>query len=92
MTVPESKDGRKISGPAVEDFLDLSPAKLFFESHDHHKTRNLDGTVRNVARDQARYYPLPLEEGKRMLNLLDFSAGAASVVDPCVSTGARSTK
>jgi hypothetical protein len=50
MTVPESKDGRKISGPAVEDFLDLSPAKIFFESHDHHKTRNLNGTVRNVAR------------------------------------------
>jgi hypothetical protein len=44
--------------------------------------------VRNVARIKLGYYPLPQEEGKRLRNLLDFSGGTASVVDPCVGTGA----
>jgi hypothetical protein len=43
--------------------------------------------VRNVARIKLGYYPLPQEEGKRLRRLLDFSAGTASVVDPCVGTG-----
>jgi hypothetical protein len=43
--------------------------------------------VRNVARIKLGYYPLPPEEGKRLRKLLDFSAGTASVVDPCVGTG-----
>jgi hypothetical protein len=44
--------------------------------------------VRNVARTKLGYYPLPREEGGRSRKLLDFSAGTASVVDPCVGTGA----
>ena len=44
--------------------------------------------MRNVARIKLGYYPLPPEEGKRLRRLLDFSAGIASVVDPCVGTGA----
>lgn len=44
--------------------------------------------MRNVARIKLGYYPLPQEEGKRLRKLLDFSAGTASVVDPCVGTGA----
>jgi hypothetical protein len=43
--------------------------------------------VRNVARIKLGYYPLPQEAGKRLRRLLDFSAGSASVVDPCVGTG-----
>ena len=42
--------------------------------------------MRNVARIKLGYYPLPEEEGRRLRNLLDFSAGSACVVDPC--TGA----
>jgi hypothetical protein len=48
----------------------------------------LEEKVRNVARIKLGYYPLPQEEGKRLRSILDFSAGAASVVDPCVGTGA----
>lgn len=44
--------------------------------------------MRNVARIKLGYYPLPQEEGERLRKLLDFSAGTASVVDPCVGTGA----
>jgi len=44
--------------------------------------------VRNVARIKLGYYPLPREEGKRLRKLLDFSTRTASVVDPCVGTGA----
>ena len=44
--------------------------------------------MRNVARIKLGYYPLPREEAKRLRKLLDFSSGAASVVDPCVGTGA----
>ena len=43
--------------------------------------------MRNVARIKLGYYPLPQEEGKRLRKLLDFTAGTASVVDPCVGTG-----
>jgi hypothetical protein len=48
----------------------------------------LEVNMRNVARIKLGYYPLPPEEGKRLRRLLDFSAGIASVVDPCVGTGA----
>jgi hypothetical protein len=48
----------------------------------------LEVNVRNIARIKLGYYPLPPEEGKRLRRLLDFSAGIASVVDPCVGTGA----
>ncbi|HET9101547.1 MAG TPA: DUF6094 domain-containing protein [Acidobacteriaceae bacterium] len=44
--------------------------------------------MRNVARIKLGYYPLPHEEGKRLRKLLNFPAGTASVVDPCVGTGA----
>jgi hypothetical protein len=44
--------------------------------------------VRNVGRIKLGYYPLPHEEGKRLRNLLDFSSGSVSVLDPCVGTGA----
>jgi hypothetical protein len=43
--------------------------------------------VRNVARINLGYYPLPQQAGKRLRRLLDFSAGTASVVDRCVGTG-----
>ena len=43
--------------------------------------------MRNVARIKLGYYPLPQEEGKRLRKLLDFPAGTASIVDPCVGTG-----
>jgi hypothetical protein len=48
----------------------------------------LEVNVRNVARIKLGYYPLPQQAGKRLRRLLDFSAGSASVVDPCVGTGA----
>jgi tRNA1(Val) A37 N6-methylase TrmN6 len=48
----------------------------------------LEANVRNVARIKLGYYPLPPEESKRLRKLLDFSAGMASVVDPCAGTGA----
>jgi len=44
--------------------------------------------MRNVGRIKLGYFPLPQEEGNRLRNLLDFSAGRVSVVDPCVGTGA----
>src|SRR6201987_5192527 len=44
--------------------------------------------MRNGARIKLGYYPLPPEEGERLRKLLDFSAGTASVVDPCVGIGA----
>ncbi len=44
--------------------------------------------MRNVARIKLGYYPLPQEESKRLRKLLDFPSGTASVVDPCVGTGA----
>jgi Uncharacterised methyltransferase family (DUF6094) len=47
----------------------------------------LEVNVRNVARIKLGYYPLPLEEGRRLRKLLDFSTAPASVVDPCVGTG-----
>jgi tRNA1(Val) A37 N6-methylase TrmN6 len=47
----------------------------------------LEVHLRNVARIKLGYYPLPLEEGKRLWKLLDFSTAPASVVDPCVGTG-----
>jgi hypothetical protein len=47
----------------------------------------LEANVRNVARIKLGYYPLPPEEGKRLRKLLDFSAGPASIIDPCVGTG-----
>jgi hypothetical protein len=47
----------------------------------------LEANVRNVARIKLGYYPLPQEEGKRLRKLLGFSAGPASVIDPCVGTG-----
>jgi hypothetical protein len=48
----------------------------------------VEANVRNVGRIKLGYYPLPQEEGNRLRNLLDFSAGPVSVVDPCVGTGA----
>ena len=44
--------------------------------------------MRNVARIKLGYYPLPQEEARCLRRLLDFSAGPASVIDPCVGTGA----
>ena len=44
--------------------------------------------MRNVARIKLGYYPLPQQADKRLRKLLEFSAGIASVVDPCVGTGA----
>ena len=44
--------------------------------------------MRSLARIKLGYYPLPQQEAKRLRKLLDFSAGRASVVDPCVGTGA----
>src|SRR5580698_10391047 len=44
--------------------------------------------MRNVARIKLGYYPLPPTEGTRLHRLLNFPAESASVVDPCVGTGA----
>ena len=44
--------------------------------------------MRNVGRIKLGYYPLPDTEGTRLRNLLDYPAEAASVLDPCVGTGA----
>ncbi len=44
--------------------------------------------MRNVARIKLGYYPLPQEEARCLRRLLDFSAAPASVIDPCVGTGA----
>ena len=44
--------------------------------------------MRNVARIKLGYYPLPQEEARCLRRLLDFSAKPASVIDPCVGTGA----
>lgn len=44
--------------------------------------------MRNVARIKLGYYPLPSAEGSRLRRLLNFPPESASVVDPCVGTGA----
>jgi hypothetical protein len=44
--------------------------------------------MRNVGRIKLGYYPLPEDEGARQRNLLQYPAEAASVLDPCVGTGA----
>lgn len=44
--------------------------------------------MRNVARIKLGYYPLPPAEGVRLRRLLRFHDEAASVLDPCVGTGA----
>ena len=43
--------------------------------------------MRNVARLNMGYYPLPEDEGVKLRSLLSF-AGPASVIDPCVGQGA----
>jgi len=42
--------------------------------------------MRNVARLEMGYYPLPEAEGVRLRSLLS-STGSASVIDPCVGQG-----
>ncbi|MGC2504942.1 MAG: DUF6094 domain-containing protein, partial [Silvibacterium sp.] len=44
--------------------------------------------MRNVGRIKLGYYPLPDAEGTRLRNLLQYPAEAASILDPCVGTGA----
>jgi len=44
--------------------------------------------MRNVGRIKLGYYPLPTAEGTRLRNLLQYPAEAASILDPCVGTGA----
>jgi SAM-dependent methyltransferase len=44
--------------------------------------------MRNSARAKLGYYPLPVSEGARLRNLLLFPPEGASVLDPCVGTGA----
>ena len=44
--------------------------------------------MRNVGRIKLGYYPLPEAEGARLRNLLKYPAEMASVLDPCVGTGA----
>ena len=44
--------------------------------------------MRNVGRIKLGYYPLPDAEGIRLRNLLQYPAESASVLDPCVGTGA----
>jgi hypothetical protein len=45
--------------------------------------------MRNVGRIKLGYYPLPKSEGIRLRNLLRYPVeGGASVLDPCVGTGA----
>jgi hypothetical protein len=44
--------------------------------------------MRNVARIKLGYYPLPLAEGSRLRQLLNFSPEPAAVLDPCAGTGA----
>jgi len=44
--------------------------------------------MRNVGRIKLGYYPLPEAEGTRLRNLLQYPTESASVLDPCVGTGA----
>ena len=44
--------------------------------------------MRNSGRLKLGYYPLPETEGPRLRNLLEYSTEGASVLDPCVGTGA----
>jgi hypothetical protein len=45
--------------------------------------------MRNAGRIKLGYYPLPKAEGIRLRNLLGYPVeGGASVVDPCIGTGA----
>lgn len=44
--------------------------------------------MRNSGRLKLGYYPLPEAEGARLRNLLEFPAGGASVLDPCIGTAA----
>ena len=44
--------------------------------------------MRNAGRIKLGYYPLPEAEGTRLRNLLRYPAEGASVLDPCVGTGA----
>lgn len=44
--------------------------------------------MRNAGRLKLGYYPLPEAEGAKLRNLLEFPAAGASVLDPCVGTGA----
>ncbi|MFC5862062.1 DUF6094 domain-containing protein [Acidicapsa dinghuensis] len=44
--------------------------------------------MRNAGRLKLGYYPLPDREAVRLRNLLEFPAEGASVLDPCVGTGA----
>jgi tRNA1(Val) A37 N6-methylase TrmN6 len=44
--------------------------------------------MRNVGRIKLGYYPLPDAEGIRLRNLLQYPAEDASILDPCVGTGA----
>lgn len=44
--------------------------------------------MRSAARLKLGYYPLPNQEAARLRNLLEFPAEGASVLDPCVGTGA----
>ncbi len=44
--------------------------------------------MRSVARVKLGYYPLPPTEGERLRKLLQYSDEGASVLDPCVGTGA----
>src|ERR1017187_231870 len=45
-------------------------------------------TVRLAGRLKLGYYPLPPAEGDKIRNLLQFGLEPASVIDPCVGTGA----
>ena len=44
--------------------------------------------MRLAGRLKLGYYPLPPAEGEKIRNLLQFSPDPASVIDPCVGTGA----
>jgi 16S rRNA G966 N2-methylase RsmD len=44
--------------------------------------------ARSVSRLKLGYYPLPVEEAKRLHKMLAFPAETASVLDPCAGTGA----
>ncbi len=44
--------------------------------------------MRNAGRIKLGYYPLPTAEGTRLRNPLQYTAEAASILDPCVGTGA----
>ena len=44
--------------------------------------------MRLAGRLKLGYYPLPPAEGEKISNLLKFGSEPASVIDPCVGTGA----